>query len=361
MPLIVDAHEDLAWNMLELNRDYSLSAQDIRLLEAHGENILHNGSSMLGWKDYQLGKVAVIFSTLFVTPERKKTGDWETQVYKTFNEAHQFYRMQLDRYHRLVDENGDKFGLILGRKDLDSIIEGWSDSKENHKTGLVILMEGAEGVRNPDELDLWWQGGVRIIGPAWAGTRFCGGTREPGPMTEDGWDLLDRMADMGISLDLSHMDELAARQALDRFPGTILASHANCADHLNGNSDNRMLKDGVIRKIIERNGVIGVVPILPFLIDGWEKSDGRKGKTLEKLFLSHIDHICQLAGDARHAGIGTDYDGGFGVESAPEDVDTIADLQKLVNLMSTRGYTQEDIELVMGRNWLRVLEETLPD
>jgi membrane dipeptidase len=156
------------------------------------------------------------------------------------------------------------------------------------------------------------------------------------------------------------MDELAARQALDDFPGAIIASHANSAALLTNYTSNRMLTDGVIKKIIQRNGVIGVIPILPFLKNGWIPADGRDGLTLESIFAAQIDHICQLAGDAQHVGIGTDYDGGFGVESAPADVDTIADLQKLEPILSARGYKKNDIGAIMGKNWLRFLRENLP-
>jgi membrane dipeptidase len=69
--------------------------------------------------------------------------------------------------------------------------------------------------------------------------------------------------------------------------------------------------------------------------------------------------VCQLAGDALHAGIGSDLDGGFGREQSPGDLDTIADLQRLPNLLSKRGFSSEDIDNIMHRNWLRKLREVL--
>jgi membrane dipeptidase len=360
MPILVDSHEDLAWNILTLKRDYLLSAVETRKIEAGGPNILHNENSLLGWEDYQRAKAAVIFSTLFATPQRRKLGDWEILAYKNFDEAHRYYHDQIITYHRLTDKHPKKFHLIFDRKDLDEVLGHWNGPHEDHPVGLVVLMEGAEGVREPAELEEWWSLGVRIIGPAWAGTRFCGGTREPGPLTEDGRDLLAGMADLGMSLDLSHMDELAARQALDDYPGPLMVSHANAKALLENYSGNRMLSDEVIRNIIQRDGIIGVMPDLPFLKNGWKPADGRAGLTLESAFVPQIDYICQLAGNAQHVGIGTDFDGGFGVESAPADVDSIADLQKLEGILLTRGYTQSDIEAIMGGNWLRHLKENLP-
>ena len=140
-----------------------------------------------------------------------------------------FTATRLDVYHRLVDEYPQKFSLIQDTSSLEDHMITWQEETKNHPVGLVILMEGAEGVREPAELELWWEKGVRIIGPAWAGTRFCGGTMEPGPLTEEGHALLAGMAEIGFTLDLSHMDEMAARQALGEYPGAIIASHANCA------------------------------------------------------------------------------------------------------------------------------------
>lgn len=360
MPILIDAHEDLAWNIVALNRDYTRSAAETRSLEAGGENVTHNGNTLLGWDDYQRGRVAVVFTTLFATPQRKMMGEWDSQAYRDLNQAHRLYRTQLESYHRLADRHPDKFRLILDKKDLDEVLTHWNGEQKHHPVGMLVLMEGAEGVRNPSELEDWWQQGVRIIGPAWTGTRFCGGTHEPGPLTDEGHALLEGMADIGMTLDISHMDELAARQALDEYPGAILVSHANAASLLDNYSGNRMLSDDVIRKTIERNGVIGVIPILPFLKNGWVPTDRRDGLTLESLFVAQIDHICQLAGDARHVGIGTDFDGGFGVECAPADVDTIADLQKLEPILAARGYSNPDIEAIMGKNWQRHLMENLP-
>ncbi|MBN1148692.1 MAG: dipeptidase, partial [Anaerolineales bacterium] len=229
-----------------------------------------------------------------------------------------------------------------------------------HPVGLAILMEGAEAVRAVGELDEWWARGVRIIGPAWSGNRFCGGTREPGPLTPEGYALLEGMADLGFGLDLSHMDEKAALQALDIYPGTIMATHSNALALLSGSESNRHLSDRLIRGILERDGVIGVVPFNAFLKQGWRSGDPREQVTLERL-MAQIDYICQMAGDARHAGIGSDFDGGFGLQSVPLGLDSIADLAKLAPLLAERGYSSEDSAAVLGGNWLARLQEILPE
>jgi membrane dipeptidase len=358
--IIVDSHQDLAWNMLTFGRDYTRSVEETRRLESGSQTPQRNGDTLLGWSEYQHGQVAVIFATLFATPARHQLGDWDRLTYATIDEAHRVYSAQLDTYQQLVEQHPEKFHLVRSLQDLQEILARWEDSaNEEPPTGLVILMEGAEGVREPAELEEWWHRGVRLIGPAWAGTRFCGGTREPGPLTPEGFALLESMADFGITLDLSHMDEQAVLQALDLFPGRLIATHSNPQSLLKESDSNRFLSDRVLQGLIERDGIIGIPPYNKFLTWEWEPEQGRQAVPLERV-VDHIDYICQLAGDAEHVGIGTDFDGGFGLQSVPGEIDTIADLQKLIPLLEKRGYTGKDTAGIMGENWLRHLKESLP-
>jgi membrane dipeptidase len=383
MPFIIDAHEDLAWNMLTFGRDYTLSAGETRLKERGTQVPGQNGDTLLGWLDYQKGNVVVLFSTLFAAPARRKLGEWDTQSYNDFSQAHSIYRKQLDAYHRLSENHADKFRLILSQGDLDGVLTEWqkvgaqavldsergpqeeqeedeAEAARGFPVGLVILMEGAEGVLAPAELEEWWGSGVRIIGPAWAGTRFCGGTREPGPVTSEGFALFDAMAGLGFTLDISHMDENAVLQALDTFPGRIIASHANAQALLKGYEGNRLLSDQVIHGLLERDGLVGVVPLNSYLMNGWKRSDPRELVSLGHV-VAQIDYICQIAGDAEHVGLGSDFDGGFGVQSVPIEINTIADLQKLVPLLAEKGYSETDIAKILGENWMSFLQESLPE
>ena len=371
MPLIVDAHEDLAWNMQVYHRDLTRSVNQTRALEKDTLNPVHNnGEAMLGWPEYQRGRVALIFATLFATPARLKPQEWESAVYQDFEQAHQVYRRQLEMYFRLTDRSPDQFHLIKSRLDLDNVIQAWNqplpvrDDPEDHRplghpVGLVISIEGAEGIRSPDELEEWWELGVRLIGPAWAGNRFCGGTDEPGPLTRAGIALLEGMADLGFTLDISHMDEKSALQALEIYPGSIIASHSNLASLLKGYDGNRHLTERSLRSLLERNGRVGVIPFNRFLVNGWHHSDRKEDVTIKEV-INQIDAICQLAGSAQHVGIGSDFDGGFGAHAAPAEMDTVADLQKIGPALAEKGYSAADIASILGKNWLTLLEETLP-
>ena len=361
--LIIDAHQDLAWNMLTYGRDYTRSVKETRLIEAGTAAPEQNGDSIVGWPEYQRGRVAVVFSTLYAAPAKKMTpGD--ILVYKDFESAHRLYRDQVDIYRKLADSHPDKFRIISSTPELDSIIEHWSASRQNdsvHPVGLIYLMEGADGIRSPHELSEWWDLGLRMIGLAWAGTRYCGGTGEPGPLTDEGRKLISAMADYNFILDLSHMDEAAAYESLDRYEGPIMATHANCAALMQGSDTNRHLPDRVIRGLIERDGVIGLVPLNSFLKVGWNRKNGsRREEVPLDILIAHIDHVCQMAGNANHAAIGSDFDGGFGLQSIPPELDSIADLPLIAAKLKQRGYTETDAANVLGANWLRFLRKSLP-
>lgn len=357
-PLIVDAHEDIAWNALTFGRDVRFSAHETRAREARLERIAPqvNGDTLLGWPEYQQGRVAVVFATLFAAPARRRLGAWDSQCYADDEEAFARYRAQAAYYHNLVGQAPEMFRLVIDREDLEAVLRHWAEAEGEHPVGLVLLMEGAEGVRTPEDLPFWWEQGVRLIGPAWAGTRFCGGTGEPGPLTEEGRVLLREMAPLGFVLDISHMDEAAVLEALDTYEGPVVATHAN-PQALVRRESNRFLSDRVLRDLAARDGVVGIVPYNRFLDGDWRMGDPRL--PLQRV-VEHIDYVCQLTGSARHVGLGTDFDGGFGVQAVPAEIDTVADLQRLVPLLAQRGYSEEDIAAILGGNWLRVLRQALP-
>jgi membrane dipeptidase len=168
------------------------------------------------------------------------------------------------------------------------------------------------------------------------------------------------MAEFGFALDLSHMDEKAVLQALDVYPGAIIASHSNAVALLKGYENNRLLSDRVIRGLLERDGVIGVVLANGFLHAEWGDNGDRQSVTLQHV-VAQIDYICQLAGNARHVSLGSDFDGGFGWQSVPFEINTIADLQKLAPLLTERGYSETDIAAILGENWLDFLRRILPE
>ena len=357
--ILVDAHVDIAYNMVTFKRDYILPIEITRQKE-NGTFVTEiNGDTTLSWQEFQRGHVAIVFSTLFAAPHRGKTPDWESQVYSNAEQAYKIYSSQIDVYERLFDQHPDKFTPIRNQSQLEATLAAWANPQNAHPTGFVTLMEGADGIRSIDELEEWWQRGVRIIGPAWKSTRFCGGTGEPGPLTKEGHELLEAMASIGFALDLSHMAWESATEALDIYNGTIIASHSNALKQVKNGTLNRFLTDETIEGIIQRDGVIGIVPFNKFLDESWNINTSRSEIPLS-MVAAQMDYICQKAGNARHVAFGTDFDGGFGLQHIPEGLDSIADLQKLAPLLEARGYSDADIDLIFGGNWINILRRVLP-
>lgn len=354
--IIVDAHEDIAFNALQYGRDYRLSTYEKRRLEADMTD--GRGRVMLGLPDALAGRVAIAVGTLFVEPaSHRMTGAGKTTVYRTPKEAYTQALAQMDYYQRLGDTN-DRMRLVRTLAELDSVLATWGEGSADtdHVQGLIISMENADPIVEPRQFEEWYGRGVRAVGPAWAGTRYCGGTGQPGPLTALGHELLDVMMSFNVLLDLSHMAEAAYFEAVDRYDGAIIASHSNPRAF---RDSDRHLSDVMIRRLAERDGVIGVVLFNHFLSENWSKGLPKDRVPLS-IVLDVIDYICQLTGSIAHVGIGSDFDGGFGADQTPEELETVGDLGRIGEGLRTRGYSQADIEAVMGGNMLRKLRQVLP-
>ena len=248
--------------------------------------------------------------------------------------------------------------LIENKADLQGIIKAWKESAVEDRQrplGIIITMEGADPIRTPAEVPAWYAGVLRVVAPAWSGTRYSGGTAAPGPLTSAGRMLLQEMERVGLMLDVSHMAEESFWQALEQFQGHIIASHSNCRAIT---PTDRHLTDDMIRALIQRDGVIGVVPFNLFLHPAWSRTQ-RFPIGLEHL-VRHIDHICQISGNTYHVGLGSDIDGGFGRDEMPVELETVADLSRLASTLASMGYEDNDIHNIFHGNWQRFFLTALP-
>ncbi|MFO7536675.1 MAG: membrane dipeptidase [Chloroflexota bacterium] len=347
---IVDAHLDLAYTAVNFNRDLRQPLAAVRQKEPKPGQ---RGVATVTFSELQRGGVGLIFGTLFVLPATSVvTGLDDTAVYHTPTEAHQQAMTQLDYYHRLADETG-YLRLVGDLATLEEVVASHQTDGANKLLGIVPLMEGADPIREPEEAELWYERGLRLVGLAWDDTRYAAGAwRAGGGLTDDGQRLLEVLAEFGFIVDLTHLSEKASHQVMDRYEGPVVATHSNARALVPGE---RHFSDEQIRRLgQEREGMMGVVLYNRFLKAGHDKGDPKTQVTLDHV-VDHIDHICQLLGNATHVGIGSDFDGGFGAADIPAEMDSAADLPLLAGRLQARGYTADQTNAIMGGNWLTFL------
>jgi len=345
-PIVVDGHEDIAWNRVALNRDLFESVLEKRTRE--GPQPVHGlGSAIVGYPELMLGNVRIVFATLYVVPDHPDRAALG-KAYSDPQQAHDQAWEQLQYYLSIASD--PRVTMITRRGDLDSVI-----NSPDPKLGVVVLMEGADPIVQPKDVLEWFNAGIRIVGPSWGKTRYAGGTGAPGGLSQLGQELLAEMERTGMVLDVSHMAEQSFFEALDLFHGPLIASHSNCRALVD---TDRQLSDEMIRALVLRDGVIGTVICNRFLRASWDMKMGKDAVGLEDV-VRHIRHVCNLAGDTLHAAIGSDFDGGFGKESTPREIDTVADLQKLDTVLSF-DLSRLDVSNILGENWVRFLRRALP-
>jgi membrane dipeptidase len=352
--LIIDAHLDLAWNALQWNRNIQYSVYTIRTGESNLSGA-GRGQGTVALPEMRKGRVALCFATLLA----RSTG--RTMQNLDYSSPYQAYAVAQGQmaYYRALHDAGE-IRIIVNRQQLDDHIDAWTQwemdtARAQPRTGLIISMESADPILEPQQLPEWHDAGVRMIGPAHYGPgRYAGGTSTELGLGFEGKELLQAMERLGVLLDLTHLSDQAFWEAMDCFGGSVLASHNNCRALV---PHQRQLDNKQIHAVVERAGVIGVAFDNWMLRSGWTRSARENERVTLAHVADHIDHICQLAGSSQHAAIGSDLDGGFGREQSPADLDTIADVQRLAEILSGRGYRDADIAAIMHGNWLRVLRE----
>jgi membrane dipeptidase len=252
-------------------------------------------------------------------------------------------------------EEAGQMVQITDRELLERHLRLWEGSADNQPIGYILSLEGADSIISPAHLEKAYNSGLRAIGPAHYGPgTYAQGTDAEGGITSKGRELLKEMERFNIILDATHLNDQSFWETMDLFHGPVWASHNNCRALV---PHNRQFSDDQIRELIRRNSVVGVALDAWMMVQGWirGKSTPESMKVTLHLMADNIDHICQLAGNADHTAIGSDLDGAFGTEQCPSDLDTIADLQKLPDILKSRGYKEGDIGNILCGNWVEFL------
>ncbi len=313
------------------------------------------GTSTVTFPELRKGHVGIFFGTIISKLDSSSFGGIGM---RTQEQCYGIARGHLAYYQGL--ERLGVLRIIKNRRDLRWVRAFWQEPTEETPFGLVVSMESCDPIMDPDQVPEWHEAGLRMASLSHIGKgAYSHGTGSQGGLLPRGKELLKAMQSSGIILDLTHLTDEAFWQVLEIYDGPVAASHNNCRALTPGQ---RQLSDEMIRAIVQRDGVIGVALDLWMLDPKWNQSkaasEQKSDVTLDTV-AAHIDHIAQLAGSALNVGIGSDLDGGYGIEQSPTDLNTIADLQKLKPLLKKRGYSIKDIRNVFYGNWIRHLRKAL--
>jgi membrane dipeptidase len=338
-------------NAMEWNRDLRQPIQAIREREKHLTDKPDRGNGVVCFEELRKGNIGLVVATQiarYVAPDNSLPG-WNSP-----EQAWAHTQAQLTWYKEM--ERVGELKSIKNLSALEAHLSDWNSNGSSKKPiGYILSLEGADSIVSLKHLEIAYQNGLRAVGPAHYGPgRYAQGTNATGGIGKVGRELLKEMERLNIIMDATHLCDDSFREAMDNFNGHVWASHHNCRALVN---HNRQFSDDHLKELISRGAVIGGVMDAWMLVPNWvrgESTPQTMNCTLEKL-IDHMDHICQLAGNANHIAIGSDLDGAFGKEQSPLDIETIADLQKIPVLLRKRGYSELDIENVTSGNWLRFL------
>ena len=369
---IFDAHLDLSMNALEWNRDLTRPIREIRRREHGQTDKPDRGRGTVCLPELRRGNIGLVVATQigrYAKPTHP-LGGWHSPEqawamtqgqlawYRAMEEAGEMMQVKdragLAKHLGLWETPGALVSEPASRPAAD---RAGSETGAPKPIGYILSLEGADSIVTLKLLERSFAQGLRAVGPAHYGPgTYAFGTDSEGSIGERGRELLREMDQLGLILDTTHLCDESFWEALDHFSGPVWASHSNARTLT---PHNRQFNDDQLKELFRRGAVIGAPLDAWMMIPNWirgQTTPEATGLKLEKM-VEHIDYICQLAGNVRHSGIGTDLDGGFGREQCPADLDTIADLQRLPEMFRVRGYKNADIEAILHGNFLRFLRE----
>jgi membrane dipeptidase len=300
------------------------------------------------------GHVGIMLSTIMARVMAPSVASHNSV--RTQGTAYARGQSHLHYYNALAREGEITF--IKNSADLDACVESWQNPTPETPVGLILTAESSDPILGPDQVQEWWDAGLRSVSLTHFGANTYGhGSGTLGGLYPPAYPLLDALKDVGMILDLTHAADLTFWQILDYWDGPVHASHCNCRALTPGQ---RHLSDEMIKAITDRDGVLGMVFAEQMLSPTWSWDDPTTHYTTAtrpmKSVVEHIDHICQLTGNADHVAFGTDLDGGYGKELAPTDYNTIEDLQRFPSILEENGYNAEDIDKICHGNLIRLFK-----
>ncbi len=365
-----------------MGQDYKQIHQDLIVVDGHNDVIVE---SILPGKD--IGKR---IKTGHTDLPRLKEGGVDVQVFAVWSDdkkwkknAYKHANDQIDALEKLIANNPDKIELAKSSADIERI----------NKDGKIVALIGIEGGNMIEErldyLETLYNRGARYLTLTWnynlpwvtaAAMEVKTKDKKGKGLTEHGKDIIRKMNELGMMVDLSHAGEQTFYDVLSITSKPVLVSHSNAAaltPHY------RNLKDAQLEALKKNGGVVGVNFYSEFLDSNYpkrvkklyykthKKDSTNKEISVGKMYgalsakqkheanapfenvLKHIDHLVAKAG-IDHVAIGSDFDG---IESPPQELEDVTKFPVLTKALLERGYSKEDVAKIMGLNFLRVLKE----
>jgi len=351
LPLI-DAHLDLAWNALSFNRDLTLPLDELRRVDSLYTDAPFRGSCMISLEELASANLKVCVATLLARsgPHAPPTMLRRELDYAHPSIAHSHAHGQIAYYHWL--EHSNHVRIIQSQGDLN---DHWENP---NNLGLILSFEGCDPVLNLDDLHRWHEMGVRVAGLTHYGVgQYAGGTDTTSGLTSDGYALLREFQSLGMILDVTHLSDESMEDVFRAYDGPLIASHHNCRELVPGQ---RQLTNDHIQELLDRDSVIGISLDAWMLYPEWKRNQtDRSVITLDDV-IDHIEHICLIAGCSDYVGIGSDLDGGFGMDQTPTGLDRYSHVHLMTEMLSERGFGTEDIYNIFYKNWLNFFRQSLP-
>jgi membrane dipeptidase len=330
--VIVDAHFDLL--------------MDVTTQREYGRRKVIETDHLPGFVE---GGVNIIVSSIFIDSAFLP----EMALRKAMN--------QISSLYAEIDESPDKIMICRNYDDI-------SKAQEEKKIGLILSFEGVEPLYNDlNLLRVFYELGVRIVGLVWSRRNFAGdgshfsNVREgkKGGITSFGVQLIEEAERLGMFIDISHLNDEGFWDVMEVAKKPVIASHSNCRSIVNSM---RNLTDDQIKAMAQKGGVIGMNASSMFT--AYRDEDG----DIEHL-IDHVDHIVKLVGPM-HVGLGFDFCDGFMKYLSEENLAVMPckpfdvlkghkSIEQFTKGLIERGYKDDEIEMILGKNFLRIYKEVL--
>lgn len=309
--LLVDTHNDFIWQVYKKGVDFGKD----------------NRSTQSDLPKFIEGGVDVQVFAIWIPTNKVR-------------QSYSFTKGQIDKLRNIESENNEQFEIADSFEDMKKILE------EKKVCGLIAIEGGTAVESNLDNINEFFDLGVRYISLTWNNSNNIGVSAQDeskrgkrGGLTEFGFEVVKRMDEVGMLIDVSHLSGGAFWDVIETTKNPIIASHSNCyAIH----PHYRNITDEQIKAIAKGGGVVMINFSTGFL----------GGSTVNKI-VEHMDHIKELVG-VDYIGIGSDFDGGI---NAPVDLSDATQYPNLTKALVENGYTEEEIRKILGLNFIRVFKQ----